>query len=67
MNDKLKAIEFNLFELAKRINQLNYVELNNQIDDTLDVLSDLMYEIYDAIETIEILIDDNYLSNNRIN
>lgn len=67
MKDKLKAIEYNLAVLAKRVNQLNYAEVNYSIEESLEVISDLMYEINDAIETIEIICEDHHLNTSRIN
>lgn len=67
MRDKLKAIEYNLVTLAKRINQLNYFEVNYPIEETLKVISDLIYEISEAIETIEIICKDQHLETKIIN
>lgn len=67
MKEKLKSIEYNLAVLAKRVNKLNYTEINYSIEESLEVISDLLYEIHDAIETIEIICEDLHLNTSRIN
>ena len=66
MNDKLKAIEYNLIIMAKSISQLNYSETNYLIEDALNKIYDLMCEISDAIECIEIIIEDEQLNTSSI-
>lgn len=67
MKDKLKAIEYKLATLSKRINKLNYDEVNYSVEEALKVISNLIYELSDAIETIEIICEDHHLSKSRNN
>lgn len=61
MKDKLKAIEYNLIEISKRIGQLNYHQINYQVEEQLKKISELVYEVYDELETMEIIIEDQNL------
>lgn len=66
MIDKLKSPEYNLIDISKRIGQLNFQQVNYQIEERLKKIIDLVYDMYNELETIEIIVEDNQLetSNN---
>lgn len=66
MRDKLKAFEYNLIEITKRIGHLNYTQVNYLIEERLKKLNDLVYEMYDELESIEIIIEDHQINTSRI-
>lgn len=66
MKDTLKAFWYNLIEITKRIGLLNYNQVNYLIEERLKKLNDLVYEMYDELEAIEIIIEDHQINTSRI-
>ena len=62
MEEKLKAIEYNLGLLKLRIEKLRRIETNNyQVLLVTDKLIEKLYEFSDLMETLEVLIEDELL------
>lgn len=67
MEDKLKVIEYNLSMIINRVIQLEYSESNYEIEKQFKFINEKIYEISDAIGTIEILLEDIQLDTKNFN
>ena len=61
MSDNILVLTYNLNSIIRRLEKLNYEEVDCVINEKLKMINEKVYEISDAIEMIEVIIDDELL------
>lgn len=57
MQDKILVITYNLSFIVRRLEKLIYDETNYEIEQQIKIINKKIYEISDALETIEVLLE----------
>lgn len=57
MHDKILVITYNLSFIVRRLEKLIYDETNYEIEQQIKIINKKIYEISDALETIEVLLE----------
>lgn len=57
MTDNILVMTYNLSFVIKRLEKLIYYEANYEVEKQLRVINEKIYEISDAIETIEVMLE----------
>lgn len=57
MTDNILVIIYNLNFIVKRLEQLIYDKTNYEVEQQIKTINEKIYEISDAIETIEVMLE----------
>mgnify|MGYP001409833895 CR=1 FL=1 len=57
MQDNILIITYNLNFIIKRLQQLIYDHTNYEVEQQIKAINEKIYEISDAIETIEVMLE----------
>ena len=58
MKDSIRVMTYNLSFIIKRLEQLLYVAVDNQINEKLKIINEKIYEISDLVEEMELILND---------
>lgn len=57
MSDNILVITYNLNFIIKRLERLIYDKSNYEVEQQIKTINEKIYEISDAIETIEVMLE----------
>lgn len=57
MQDKILVIMYNLDLIIERLENLIYDPVNYDVEQQLRIINEKVYEISDAVETIEVMLE----------
>ena len=67
MQDKIVVLVYQLNLIMKRMEKIIYEKVNYDIEQQLRKINEKIYEISDAVETIEIILEDDQINITGIN
>jgi len=57
MSNNILVMNYNLSFIIRRLEKLIYDEKNYEVESQLKIINEKIYEISDAIETIEVMLE----------
>lgn len=67
MQDKIIVLTYQLNLIVRRLDKIVYDSVNYDVEQQLRIINEKVYEINDAVETIEILLEDDQINLSGIN